>query len=204
METKTVKYSVSGLTVLSEVLDTRKKLKLKDGFMMNNDKIYIIDDNEDRSDKLRTLFNFIDKATEVLTFAALQKKSDLSPPMMLLGASASQEQTISQLDYLAKQYSQVPFLLIDAKLTASQCADRNVIACLNVPFTYTQLLDALHRCQIAHDTMKSLTTLQNKTPLSRLVGNSDSIRLVRRLIGQVANTDAASHGEPKARASSPW
>ena len=158
---------------------------------MSNNTIYIIDDDKIRSDKLHTLFNFIDHEAVLFGFAEIQKTSYLDPPVILLGASTSDEETQNQLNYLVAQFAQTPILLLDAKLSSTQRADQHVISCLTFPFTYTQLLDALHRCQIARETLRTITTKQNKTPLSDLVGNSDGVRLVRRLIDQVANTDAS-------------
>lgn len=160
--------------------------------MMTNDRIYIIDDNESRNTLLHNIFDFIGYPAKTLTFAALEKEPDLNPQIILLGACASLEQTTKQLVLLLKQFPQVPFLLVDAKLPSTQYVDYNVVGCLSFPITYPQLLEALHRCQMANETLKSLNSNPNKSLLFRgLVGNSDSIRFIRKLIGQVANTDAS-------------
>jgi sigma-54 specific flagellar transcriptional regulator A len=160
--------------------------------MMNNVTIYIIDNDESRSDKLQTVFDFITQSIEVIPFDTMCDNSNLQPSVIILGGSPSLEQTMQQLNRLVSHFSQVPFIVIDAKLTPVQCADHNVIACLTFPFSYPQLLEVLHRCQIANETVKAITVSRHKNPLFRsLVGNSDSIRLVRRLISQVANTDAS-------------
>ncbi|RUR08957.1 sigma-54-dependent Fis family transcriptional regulator [Legionella sp. km772] len=158
--------------------------------MMSND-IYIIDENKNRSDKLCTLFDFIDHKVQLFTFEELENTSAPTPGIILLGAPPSHELMLKQLVFLVEQFAQTPILLLDGKLPPTQWAEHHVIACLSFPFTYPQLLDAIHRCQIARETLKTLSNHQNKTPLSRLVGNSDGIRFVRRLIDQVANTDAS-------------
>jgi sigma-54 specific flagellar transcriptional regulator A len=54
------------------------------------------------------------------------------------------------------------------------------------------MLESLHRCQIAKEAVKFITASTHKIPLFRsLVGNSDSIRQVRKLIEQVADTEAS-------------
>ena len=50
----------------------------------------------------------------------------------------------------------------------------------------------MHRCQIANETVKSINLSPNKSLVFRsLVGNSESVRFIRKLIGQVADTDAS-------------
>ena len=53
-------------------------------------------------------------------------------------------------------------------------------------------MESLHRCQIAREAVKFITASHHKNPLFRsLVGNSMGIRNVRRLIEQVADTEAS-------------
>lgn len=160
--------------------------------MISNDRIYIIDDNENRSEKLQTLFDFIGLPIALFKSGAWRDNVTFNPSLIILGASATVEQTINQLSVLVEHFSSVPFLVIDTKLNAAQCADHNVVACMSFPFTYPQLLEVLHRCQMASEAVQLITASTHKTPLFRsLVGNSNSIRMVRKLIGQVANTDAS-------------
>ncbi len=160
--------------------------------MSSNERIFIIDDNEDRCEKLRTIFDFIGQSIEVTKFATWQIIATSNPSVIILGAHSSFEKTLDELDLLVKQFSKVPVLVIDAQLNTSQCADRNVVACLSFTFSYAQMLEALHRCQIAREAIGVITASSHKTPLFRsLVGNSDSIRQVRKLIEQVSSTEAS-------------
>lgn len=158
--------------------------------MSSHGKIYLIDDAAERGSKLCTLFDFIGESTTMSQFGNWQH--DANPDIIVLGASHSLEQTLNELDLLADRFSKIPILVIDEHLNTAQCADRNVIACLSFPFSYAQILEALHRCQIAKEAVKFITASIHKTPLFRsLVGNSNSIRKVRKLIEQVANTEAS-------------
>lgn len=160
--------------------------------MGSNDIIYLIDEEEARCTKLRTLFDFIGQAPLVSSYNTWQLHYHSNPDLIVLGASSSSEMTLNELDALVKRFSKVPVIVVGTHLTPAQCADRNVVSCLAFPFSYTQLLESLHRCQIAKETVKFLTSNSNKTPLFRsLVGNSDSIRRVRRLIEQVSDTEAS-------------
>lgn len=160
--------------------------------MSSNDRIYIIDNQEDRCSKLRTIFDFIGESIVITSYAAWKLVADTSPKVIFLGANKSSEETLSELESLVKCFSKTPIILIDQQLSSVQSADSNVVACLTFPFTHAQMLEALHRGQIAKDAIQFITASMHKTPLFRsLVGNSDSIRQVRRLVEQVADTDAS-------------
>ncbi|KGP63198.1 ATPase AAA [Legionella norrlandica] len=160
--------------------------------MRSNDKVYIIDDNEDRCAKLRTIFDFIDQSCEVTQYNKWQLINNPDPSIIMLGASVSLEETIDELNSLARRFPKIPILVIDVTLNATQCTENNVVGCLSFPFSYTEILELLHRCQIAREDVKFFTVGTYKTPLFRsLVGNSDGIRQVRKLIEQVADTEAS-------------
>ena len=161
--------------------------------MSSNDRIFIIDDNEDRCTKLRIILDFIGESTVVSQYSTWQILTNSDPRAIILGAHTSSSRTIDELDYLTKQFSKTPILVVDAQLNSAECTDRNVVACLSFPFTYAKILESLHRCQIAREAVKFITANNSlKTPLFRsLVGNSDDIRQVRKLIEQVADTEAS-------------
>lgn len=160
--------------------------------MSGNEKIYIIDENENRCDKLRTIFDFLGQPTEISNYRSWQLLTNPDPHVIILGSAAQFERTLEELDSLVKHFSKVPIIVIDEHLKAAECADRNVVSCLSFPFSYAQMLEALHRCQIAKEAVKLITLGSQRTPLFRsLVGSSDSISKVRRLIEQVANTEAS-------------
>ncbi|TAL63771.1 MAG: sigma-54-dependent Fis family transcriptional regulator [Legionella sp.] len=160
--------------------------------MRSYDRIYIIDDKVDRCTKLRTIFDFIGEPTEVAQYHNWQEITGTDPSIIILGADTTQEKTIELLDSLVKHHPRAPIILIGDRLNTTDCADRNVVNCLAFPFTYSQMLESLHRCQIAKEAVKFIIAGTHKTPLFRsLVGNSDSIRQVRKLIEQVSDAEAS-------------
>ena len=160
---------------------------------MNHSKVYIIDNNEERRHKLLALFHFIDQPVEQLNWLDLQNNTNLQPHMLFLGADTSLERTISQLDLLVSRFTQTPIILLDGQVTKAHYDDRNVIANLLVPFTYTQLIDVLHRSHEVYETVQKMTKKNSFSVdlLANLVGESHGMCLIRKLIGQVANTDAS-------------
>lgn len=159
--------------------------------MSINDKVLIIDNNESRCGKLRTILDFIGESTEVSKYSEWYF-SDMSPDVILLSASESIQETINELDSLVNKFSKVPIIVVGQKLNNTQCLLRNVVACQPFPFTYAQIMESLHQCQIAKEAVKTIMISDHKNPLLRsLVGNSHSIRNVRRLIEQVSDTEAS-------------
>lgn len=160
--------------------------------MSSNETIFIIDDNKIRCDKLRTVFDFIAQPTMVAHYTSWQLTTDHSPSVIIIGAAPLVEVTLEEIDLLVKEYPNVPVLVIDEHLSKEECERRNVLECLSFPFSYAQILELLHRCQLVKGTTDSINEHAGKTPLFRsLVGSSDSISQVRKLIQKVASTDAS-------------
>jgi sigma-54 specific flagellar transcriptional regulator A len=159
--------------------------------MSSKDKVYVIDNNESRGEKLGTILDFIGESTEVTRFGAWNNAASI-PDVILLGASESIENTLKELDSLVTHFTKVPVIVVGEKLSHEQCMDRNVVASLLFPFSYGQILDALHQCHITRDTIKSILASTQQMPMFRsLVGRSDSIRHISKLIEQVSNTEAS-------------
>lgn len=160
--------------------------------MSISDKVYIVDNNKNRGEKLCTILNFIGVSNEVSIYGKWKFFADVNPDVILLGASEAVEETLSELDELVSKFSKVPIIVIGQKLNNPQCVLRNVVSCQPFPFSYEQLMEALHQCKIAQEAVKPFVTDNHRNPLFRsLVGNSIGIRTVRRLIEQVANTEAS-------------
>lgn len=165
--------------------------------MSGGEVIFVIDQEEERSKKLLTLFDFINLPIKLSPYTVWKNLDKVYPNVIVLGADYSFEKTEGELDALAKRFPKIPVLMIDEainknKYLTQQILDKNVVACLSFPFSYDQMLEALHRCQIAKESAAQWINASKPTPLFRsLVGNSESVRQVRKLINQVANTNAS-------------
>ncbi|KTC82075.1 sigma-54 dependent transcriptional regulator [Legionella cincinnatiensis] len=160
--------------------------------MSISDKVYIIDNNRSRGEKLRTILDFIGESTEVSMYDKWQVFAEPNPDIIILGASESLEETLHELDALVNKFARTPIIIIGQQLNNTQCILRNVVSCQPFPFSYGQIMEALHQCKIAQEAIKPITISGDSNPLFRsLVGNSLSIRTVRRLIEQVADTEAS-------------
>jgi sigma-54 dependent transcriptional regulator, flagellar regulatory protein len=159
--------------------------------MNSDDRVYVIDNNEHRADKLRTIFDFIGENTEVTMYGKWQVITESNPNVIILGVSESVHETLQELDSLVNTFDQVPVIMVGEKFNSSQSMLRNVVAFHPFPFTYAQIMESLHLCQIAKEQVKSVAN-HNKNPLLlNIVGKSSSIRNVRRLIEKVSNTEAS-------------
>ncbi|STX50862.1 sigma54 specific transcriptional regulator, flagellar regulatory protein A [Legionella busanensis] len=157
-----------------------------------NEEILIIDENQQRRDKLITIMEFLEKPN-FWTDSEIPFELDAkNTRIIIVGAPTSFEATIDVLQKLKTTMPKLPVVLIGPPSFTVPADCSNVIAILHFPFTYTQILEALHKCQIALESINYLAAYENRTPLFRsLVGNSEAIRQVRKLIGQVAKTEAS-------------
>ncbi|MBA3536444.1 MAG: sigma-54-dependent Fis family transcriptional regulator [Tatlockia sp.] len=154
--------------------------------------IFIIDDNPERSHKLNTILDFIGETCCLHNYDNWKTLpfNDLS--VLMVGTSGSPEDSISFLDQLLSLAPRLSIILVDSPLPERLYSTKNVLANLQFPFSYAQMLEALHQCQIAKENAAKNFSSHERTPLFRsLVGNSESIRQVRKLIAQVADTEAS-------------
>ncbi|KTD25484.1 sigma54 specific transcriptional regulator, flagellar regulatory protein A [Legionella lansingensis] len=160
--------------------------------MDRNEAILIIDDNEERRHKLSTILNFVGEDGLLANYADWRSFPYKNAHAILIGAKLSHEDTLEFLAEVRSIAPKLPIILVDAPLPETYYASANVLACLGFPFSYAQMLEALHKCQIAHETALAEENNKKRTPLFRsLVGNSEAIRQVRKLIAQVADTEAS-------------
>merc|ERR1711907_444330 len=92
---------------------------------------------------------------------------------------------------LVEKFPHIPFVaLVENNSQAS--AGCNLVSVIATPLTYPVLTQAIHRCQEYSRRKPSLSrTSGTKTRLFRsLIGKSEQIQIVRRLVEQVAPTDA--------------
>ncbi|WP_131783281.1 sigma-54 dependent transcriptional regulator [Legionella gresilensis] len=157
-----------------------------------NEEILIIDEDQQRREKLITIMDFLEKPN-FWTDSTIPFELDAkNTRIIIVGALTSFEATIDVLQKLKTTMPKLPVVLIGPPSFTVPADFSNVIAVLHFPFTYTQILEALHKCQIALESINYLVAYENRTPLFRsLVGNSEAIRQVRKLIGQVAKTEAS-------------
>ncbi|ARG97218.1 sigma-54-dependent Fis family transcriptional regulator [Legionella micdadei] len=158
--------------------------------MSSNETIIIIDDNEERCRKLNTILNFIGETCYLANYSNWRSLPYSKTHIVVAGAQESFSDSLGFLEELTNIAPNLSVILVDSPLPESHYKIKNVLANLHFPFTYSQMLEALHKCQIAQEAVE--VNGKKGTPLFRsLVGSSESIRQVRKLIAQVADTEAS-------------
>lgn len=157
--------------------------------MNEPDPILLFDNNSCRASTVETILTFLGVSVEhCVSFQKIEKNPC---PIVVLGMKETVEDTLSLLEDFKKNKYDAPLLLVGNHDKAYFKTLTH--ATISFPFTYAEILSALHRCDIALDHDDQLNTETDRTPLFRsLVGNSLAIRHVRKSIHQVASTDATA------------
>jgi len=149
--------------------------------------ILLVSDNNALVQNLHTILTFLGESCRSFSVSeASAQLTELSPTAVLLDI-ASGEQALA----LVKTFPMHPFVAINVDDQPTPTVG-NLVGHVSLPITYPVLTQAIHRCQEyirSHPVRSSAVPM--KTRLFRsLVGKSEQIQLVRRLVEQVAPTDA--------------
>jgi sigma-54 specific flagellar transcriptional regulator A len=153
--------------------------------LMND--ILLVSDNNDVIQNLHTILTFLGESCRLLSVTeckeALQSENSLA---IIIDAD-----DVANVAPIIREYPHHPFVAVHSG-GINLPAAKNLVSSVHLPMTYPVLTQAIHRCQEyirRHPTRSRTSTM--KTRLFRsLVGKSQQIQNVRRLIEQVAPTDA--------------
>lgn len=160
--------------------------------MKEKDVVVIIDDQPPRREKLKTLVDFIGKTGFVLSYEDAKAHRLDQSVAYLVGCDDTSRDDIPRFHESLVALSHLPVILIDYIPCPSYPLPRHVVATLQLPFSYSQFLEAFHKCQVVMERANTLSPNLNTLRLFRhLVGNSACIRQVRTLVQQVAATHAS-------------
>lgn len=157
--------------------------------------ILIVDENEQRLERLCMLLDFVDYEI----YAAGNKTSwqktdkDSAPEVVIIGDVGDERATLALCQDIKTQFGEaIPILLIselqDKSLLPADLASI-VVNVLEEPIKYRQLIHTLHLAQVYRES-QSGASASSRMLFRSMVGHSRSITQVRRLIEQVADTDA--------------
>lgn len=149
--------------------------------------ILLVSDNDDLISNVKTIITFLGEPCQSRSFSeatSYLKSSDCDA--ILVDCSDR-----SSLPELISQYPHLPFVCLQTA-QGQFSSQQNMVSVVTLPLTYPVLTQAIHRCQ-EYIRRKPGNAKNNgaKTRLFRsLVGKSEQIQIVRRLVEQVAPTDA--------------
>ncbi len=155
-------------------------------------KVLVVDIDTERTRSLATLLNFLDYNAQVLSSPALLRElTDLADYGALFLYESKQALAIAA--ELAEKLSQCPPLVLVGDHFANEPSEGALppgfIAAMKTDIKYPELSNLLHRTELtAKQHNKDLP--QSLELFRSLVGNSRTIRRVRKMIEQVASTEA--------------
>ncbi len=156
----------------------------------------IIDNNPERGHELEILLQFINYGTvDVLDSEAAAKLPQREIPYDVIVVGCEEEETVN-IGILERTREQLPpetpILIACPRGTYNQIPPQLthlVASAIEYPFEYRQFQHALHQADIHRRTVTQPGS-GTQTLFRSLVGSSPAIRVVRRQIEQVANSDA--------------
>lgn len=163
----------------------------QDGFMQFSGNVLIIEKDQDKRQALETIFSFLGAATQ---------SGDPEDCLSYLDSSVEQIDAcilgnLDKKDSIGKvmaRHGRTAFIVCDPEFIPSGKEEANYIGRLGEEPSYDELVQLLHYCQ----SFRTMSRFSGKADskrgmlIKRLVGRGEAISLVRRLIEQVAPTDA--------------
>jgi sigma-54 specific flagellar transcriptional regulator A len=154
--------------------------------MQIEQRILIVAPPSERVTRLCCIFEFLGEQSEIIELDKLSLLIEKTRfRALVLCADTLSAATIKTFQQ-ALPWQPILLLGDDALVSDS------ILGAIDEPFTYPQLTELLHFCQVFGQAKKSqVPTSVNQTKLFRsLVGRSEGVAHVRHLIGQVASSDA--------------
>jgi len=163
--------------------------------MRRDYRILIIDSDASRCRDLNLILEFLGEPGIVATPSNWRKQIADSTELLtiVIGEVGKDKQAL--LQELHKFAPQVPLLLIGNKslgVEVDHDIEQKVMGVIELPAKYSQVLAALHHCQIYQENNLAVNNQGSNRPVPlfrSLVGSSVEIRSVRKLMQQVAGSD---------------
>lgn len=169
--------------------------------MWRETKILLIHDHVEQRKEFANILTFLDESHLSCVssdwreaVAGLTSSQDIL--CVLLGGIATAEQHSQVIKELAEWDAFLPIILLEAgeKIELPSDLSTSVLARLELPASYTKLLDILHRAQVYREIYDQAAERRSQRELHlfrSLVGASRCIQSVRQMMQQVAGTEAS-------------
>lgn len=169
--------------------------------MWRESKILLIDDDSERRRDLAVVLNFLGEENLPCSSRDWQQVVEALPSSrevlcVLVGSVDAPAGVVGLLKTVAGWDEFLPVLLIGEifPLDLPEEVRRRVLSSLEMPPSYSQLLDSLHRAQVyreMYDQARERGRQREPNLFRSLVGTSRAIQHVRQMMQQVADTDAS-------------
>ena len=165
--------------------------------MHSEPKVLIIDADPEKGKELQAVINFLDYAPLLVSDCARWKElaGDCSGFLAVLIGCCDVESRLSEIvSEIHAVDAHLPIYLLSAKgkeATITIDPGSCILGHLDLPPNYSQLTSALHQAEVYVESHRSETATQRPVELFRsLVGSSRAVQNVRKMIQQVAESDA--------------
>ena len=153
--------------------------------------VLVIGENEQQCEHLRLILEFIDYEPEVCFFGQWQPGENL-PQAVIMAATAAHDKTLKEISLIKEKLGEnMPVLLLTSNAIGDlpQNITSAIVTTVDMPVKYRQLVHALHLAEVYRES-KISGGATSPMLFRSLVGNSRAIVQVRKLIEQVADTEA--------------
>jgi sigma-54 specific flagellar transcriptional regulator A len=162
---------------------------------MSSSAILVVEADELQRQELKAILQFLDH--EMVQLARCDNWRTLTadtatPFAILLGSCGSQEETVAAFQGLKERFPAVPIIALRGEEGGylPREYDHGILTAIDFPVKYRQLTGALQQAQIFADSRHPGASSRSPELFRSLVGNSRGIRHIRKLIDQVAGSDA--------------
>ncbi|MHB8255658.1 MAG: sigma-54 dependent transcriptional regulator [Acidiferrobacterales bacterium] len=163
---------------------------------MGGPAVLVIDSDAERRSYLATLIEFIDhQAVAVDDWTCWREAAGRHQSALaaIIGGCESEEVRLDLIQELREWDQDLPVLLVTDKarnVPVNPQVAAGVLGNIDMPIRYQQLAFALHQAEIYRESRSRSGTQRPLELFRSLVGNSRAMMRVRRLIEQVANSEA--------------
>lgn len=157
--------------------------------------LLVVEADEQRRRELAAILEFIDMESIVVRDCKDWRLSEGPETILvvLLGICGSEQELLQMVKSFQEWAPRVPVLLLGEEKNRAAIAKEitgKLLGYIEFPVKYRQLTSAIQRAQIYRENGKQNSGSRSPELFRSLVGNSRSIRQVRKLIEQVADSDA--------------
>lgn len=158
-------------------------------------KILVLDGSVDFTRELQTILEFLEQS--VVVHNDLDNwQGGIERGTLLKAAILNAQPSTGSLTSLLRAVNEfapnMPVIVVQGEAARAQSlqVDQNILGVLTTPLKQKELLDLLTEAEAVYNLSESQSKVSSYATHRGLVGNSRPMQLVRRLIGQVAESDA--------------
>ena len=162
---------------------------------MSSSTILVVEADELQRQELKAILQFLDyEMVEVSACADWQQAIEDPQGLfaVVLGKCSTQEEMIEVFQGLKERLPTVPIIVLRGEEGPylPREYDNGVLTAIDFPVKYRQLTGALQQAEIFTESREKAGPRRSPELFRSLVGNSRSIRQIRKLVEQVANSEA--------------